>query len=41
MKWLEIIEPRTVDIYRELLELQLAKLIDEVDKERKMQATKS
>ena len=35
MKWLEIIELRSVDINRELLESQLQKLIDEVDKEKK------
>ena len=33
MKWLEIIELRSVDSNRELLESQLQKLINEVDKE--------
>ncbi len=35
MKWLEIIELRSVDSNRELLESQLQELINEVDKETK------
>ncbi len=35
MKWLEIIELRSVGRHRELLESQLQQLIDQVDKERK------
>ena len=38
MKWLEIIELRSVDSNRELLESQLQKLIHDVDKETKKQA---
>ena len=38
MKWLEIIELRSVGNNRELLESQLQKLINEVDKETKKQA---
>ncbi len=38
MKWLEIIELRSVGNNRELLESQLQKLIIEVDKEIKKQA---
>ena len=41
MKWLEIIELRSVDSNRELLESQLQKLINEVDKETKKQAIKA
>jgi len=41
MKWLEIIELRSVDSNRELLESQLQNLINEVDKETKKQAIKS
>ncbi len=37
MKWLEIIELRSVDSNRELLESKLQKLIDQVDKEKKEQ----
>lgn len=37
MKWLEIIELRSVDSNRELLESKLQKLIDQVDKEKKKQ----
>ena len=40
MKWLEIIELRTVDCNRELLESQLQKLINELNKEAKLQAAK-
>ncbi len=40
MKWLEIIELRSVESNRELLESQLQKLINEVDKETKKQAIK-
>ena len=38
MKWLEIIELRSVGSDRELLESQLQKLINEVEKEAKKQA---
>ena len=41
MKWLEIIELRSVGNDRELLESQLQKLINEVDRETKKQAIKS
>ena len=41
MKWLEIIELRSVGRNRELLESQLQKLINEVDKETKKQAIKA
>ena len=41
MKWLEIIEFRSAGSDRKLLELQLQKLMNEVDKERKMQKIKS
>ena len=41
MKWLEIIELRSVDSNRELLESQLQKLINEVDRETKKQAIKT
>lgn len=41
MKWLEIIELRSVDSNRELLESHLQKLINEVDKEAKKEAIKS
>jgi hypothetical protein len=41
MKWLEIIELRSVDSNRELLESQLQKLINEVDRETKKQAIKA
>ena len=40
MKWLEIIELRSVDSNRELLKSQLQKLINEVEKEAKKQAIK-
>lgn len=40
MKWLEIIELRSVGSNRELLESQLKKLINEVEKEAKKQAIK-
>ena len=40
MKWLEIIELRSVESNRELLESQLQKLINEVDRETKKQAIK-
>ena len=40
MKWLEIIELRSVNSNRELLESQLQKLINEVEKEAKKQAIK-
>ncbi len=40
MKWLETIELRSVDCNRELLELQLQELTNEVDKEAKKQAIK-
>ena len=38
MKWLEIIELRSVGSNRELVESQLQKLINEVEKEAKKQA---
>jgi hypothetical protein len=38
MKWLEIIELRSVDSNRELLESQLQKLTNDLDKETKKQA---
>jgi hypothetical protein len=41
MKWLEIIELRSVGSDRELLELQLQTLMNEVEKETKKQAIKS
>jgi len=41
MKWLEIIELRSVDSNRELLESQLQNLINELDKETKKQAIKA
>ena len=41
MKWLEIIELRSAESNRELLESQLQKLINEVDKETKKQAIKT
>jgi hypothetical protein len=41
MKWLEIIELRSVDSNREWLESKLQKLIDQVDKEKKKQAIKA
>ncbi len=41
MKWLEILELRTVDRNRELLELQLQKLINEVAKETEKLAIKT
>jgi len=41
MKWIEVIQLRSVDSNRELLESQLRKLIDEVNKESKMQTIKS
>ena len=41
MKWLEIIELRSVGSDRELLESQLQKLINEVVKETKKQAIKA
>lgn len=37
MKWLEIIELRSVDSNRERLESKLQELIDQVDKEKKKQ----
>ncbi|MFC2084834.1 hypothetical protein ACFLS9_07235 [Bacteroidota bacterium] len=40
MKWLEIIELRSVDSNRNLIESHLQKLINEVDKETKKQAIK-
>ena len=40
MKWLEIIELRTVDCNRELLEAQLQKLMNEMKKEAEVQAAK-
>jgi len=40
MKWLEIIQLRTVDSDRELLEFQLEALINEVEEETKKQAIK-
>jgi hypothetical protein len=41
MEWLEIIELRTVDTKRELLESRLKELIDEVDMEAKKQVIKA
>ena len=41
MKWIEVIQLRSVDSNRELLESQLKKLIDKVNKESKMQTIKS
>lgn len=41
MKWLEIIELRSVDSNRELLESQLQKLTNDLDKETKKQAIKA
>ena len=41
MKWLEVIDLRTANSNRELLESQLQKLINEVDRETKKQAIKS
>ena len=41
MKWLEIIELRSIDSNRESLESQLKKLINEVDKEIKKQTIKT
>lgn len=41
MKWIEVIELRSVDRNRELLESKLQKLIQEVDKEAKTQAIKA
>ena len=41
MKWLEIIELRSIDSNREQLELLLQKLIIEVEKETKKRATKA
>ena len=41
MKWLEIIELRSADGNRKLLELRLKKLINEIDKEPKKQAFKT
>ena len=41
MKWLEIIELRSVDSNRELLESQLQNLTNELDKETKKQAIKA
>ena len=41
MKWLEIIELRSVDSNRELLGSQLQKLIHDVDKETNKQAIKA
>jgi hypothetical protein len=41
MKWLEIIELRSVGSNRGLLESQLQKLINEVDREAKKQAIKA
>jgi len=41
MKWIEVIQLRSVDSNRELLESQLKKLIDEVNKESKIQTIKS
>ena len=38
MKWLEIIELRSIDSNRELLKSQLQKLMNEVDRETKKQA---
>jgi hypothetical protein len=41
MKWLEIIELRTVNSDRELLESHLQELIQQVDKETQMQTIKT
>ena len=41
MKWIEVIQLRIVDSNRDFLESQLQKLIDEVNKESKMQTIKS
>ena len=41
MKWLEMIELRSVDSNRDLLESQLQKLMNDVDKETKKQAIKA
>ena len=41
MKWLEIIELRSAESNRELLESQLQKLINEVDKETKKHTIKA
>jgi len=41
MKWIEVIQLRSVDSNRELLESQLKKLMNEVDKGRKRQTIKS
>jgi hypothetical protein len=41
MKWLEIIELRTVDSNRELLESRLEEVIDEVKAEMKQQTIKT
>jgi hypothetical protein len=41
MKWLEIIELRTVDSNRESLESQLQELIDEADMEKEQQTIKA
>ena len=41
MKWVEIIELRSVGSNRELLESQLQKLMNEVDKETNKQAIKA
>ena len=41
MKWIEVIQLRSVDSNRELLESQLQKLMNEVDKGRKRQTIKS
>ena len=41
MKWVEIIELRTVDSDRELLESHLQELIQQVDKETQMQPIKT
>ena len=41
MKWLEIIELRTVDSDRELLESHLQELVQQVDKETQMQTIKT
>ena len=41
MKWIELIQLRIVDSNRDFLKSQLQKLIDEVNKESKMQTIKS
>lgn len=41
MKWIEVIQLRIVDSNRDFLESQLQKLIEEVNKESKMQTIKS